>query len=119
MVQDGNSALSPLAVVSKALFGQQRMIELAVVIANGPETFTLTEAAQALQVKPSSVQRPMTSLATAGLVTRTERNPAERIQWLHREPSVFWALVKELSARPSEWAPRQLTFEEAALFELE
>lgn len=91
--------LSRLRDLSRDLFGEKHLLSVSVVIAQGNDRFNQTQIARRLGVGSSSVQGPLATLVRCGFVTRLEGSSNERAKWLHREPSAYWMLVRELAAR--------------------
>ena len=94
---------------SQLAFGQRHRLELMLAVASSDDGIvSLTERARHLDVPISSLQSPLRSMISTGLLTPLPRGDSRRKFYL-RNPSAAWAWAAELAAHPIPTArPNQL-----------
>ena len=84
---------------SKALFGNQHMLQITSSIAEGSVEFTAPQLEQATGLSPSSVHRLLSTLCAVGLLSRVQRRAGERTQRYRRQRHAFWKATTQLRER--------------------
>lgn len=94
--------LEAVRTLSRALFGQTYRLEVMLAIARSETGLvTLTELATDLDVAVSNLQKPLGSLAAAGLIAPLPQGDSRRKFYI-RNDSLAWEWVEELDTRVAE-----------------
>jgi hypothetical protein len=99
IIEHGSDEFTQLAAASRALFGNQDRLVIALAVADQDEPLVFARSiAASLRIADTRVALQLKALEAAGVLFRHPRPPGQKHQYFERLEGCFWPFVGEFAA---------------------